>query len=269
MPRGFTPTAEVLASSPERVYPAGGTQEESVEVQPEPSSTRRAVIFTVILMLIVAVIAAGGVYLWQRSQVSRLEDELATARSQAEEAHSKLATAEKDVAGLEEKLRSARRNAKKTEKDLKEQRKQTQNAKDERNQAEEKAGELPDGRYYGSLKDVAGGDQIIKVDIKEFFTGKKADRAARQDGEIKENEELDTDYYIRNESAQVRTLDVAGGAEVKILEKGTEKTRTVSFADFAKIYNDPTSEQKHVRQNNYWIWMEGGNVVRMEEQYLA
>ncbi|MEX0992168.1 MAG: hypothetical protein WD004_07875 [Actinomycetota bacterium] len=240
-----------------------------MEVQSEPSSTRRAVIFTVVLMLIIAVIAVGGVYLWQRAQVSRLEDELATARSQAAEAQGKVTDVQKEVTGLEEKLRSARRLAKKTEQDLREQRKQTKDAKQEKRQAEERAGDLPDGRYYGSLKEVAGGDQLIKVDLKEFLTGNKAERAAREDGEIKKDEKLDTDYYIRNESSQVRSMDVAGGAQVKILDKGTSKTRTVNFEDFARIYNDPTADQKHVSQNNYWIWVKSGKVVRMEEQYLA
>jgi len=224
------------------------------------------VIFTIVLMLILGVIGVGGVYLWQRAQVSRLEDELASARSQAEEVQGKLASAEKDVAGLEENLRSARKDAKKTEKELREQKKQT---KEQKQQAEEKAGDLPDGKYYGSLNEVSGGDRVIKVDLKEFLTGRKAEKAAREDGEIKKDEKLDTDYYIRNENRQVRAMDVASSTQVKILEKGTAKTRTVSFEDFAKIYNDPTEEQKHVRQSNYWIWIEGGKVVKMEEQYLA
>ena len=86
-------------------------------------------------------------------------------------------------------------------------------------------GSLPEGSHYGYLKSITAGKvegqtvSIVGFDKVDLLTGQEAIDAAAAAGD-----EVDNDYYIRNDNPLIRKLPVIPDSSITILaESGTEQ----------------------------------------------
>lgn len=217
----------------------------------------------VVVAIVAAIVAGGIVFFWQQGRASSLKRDLAAAQETAKTTEEKVKDLTAENADLEKKVKKLEKSEKQTKKQLKEQKQQAK-------QQEQVAGKLADGKYFGSLKEVSGTKREITTDLKQFLTGKKAEKAAIKDGVIKKGDTLPNDYYIRNESKQLRTLSVGEQPTVKILTKGggSPKEKTVSFAELAKLFHAGGSQNAHLHRNGFWIYIDAGKIAKLEEQFV-
>lgn len=130
--------------------------------------------------------------------------------------------------------------------------------------------ELDDGRHFGYIKSLDGSSNSLGFDLAEFYTGEDANRAAREDGRIGEGETVDNDYYIRNVSNRMRTLSMADDMVLKTVD-WTNCCELVDgdVARFKAAFRPGSSDESYRgTESSYWLFIESGRIVRIEEQYL-
>jgi hypothetical protein len=132
--------------------------------------------------------------------------------------------------------------------------------------------ELDDGRHFGYIKALA--PSSLEFDLAEFYTGADANRAAREDGRIGSSETVDNDYYIRNVSNRMRTLSMADDMVIKVVD-WTDCCELVDGeverfkSAFRTGASDESSDDSYRGpESSYWVFVESGRIVRIEEQYL-
>jgi len=133
-----------------------------------------------------------------------------------------------------------------------------------------------DGRHFGYVKsvDASTTPATIQVDVAEFLSGEEANAAAEEDGAIAEGEGVPNDYYIRNEEKDVVTLYVAGDVRVTHIQCPDSCVEGIpgQFDAFATSFDDTgeksLADEYRGAQSQYWITVEGGEVVAIDEQYL-
>jgi hypothetical protein len=113
------------------------------------------------------------------------------------------------------------------------------------------------------------------VDYAEFLTGEAANEAAREAGEIGENETVPNDYYISNVNPLFRGLALADNAPIYVLgfdEEDGIKPVLVDRATFEAMFTgdfDPADWYGgDPRQLPYWLIIEGETILQIEQQYL-
>jgi hypothetical protein len=121
--------------------------------------------------------------------------------------------------------------------------------------------QLGDGVWYGYV-DTAD-TTSIEFDLACWFTGDGAVQAAAQDGA---ESPPPNDYYVRNENPQLRTIQVAAGAEVSWLPStGDPSTQTtVPYSDWLTGRAERGSDY----QPGVWVTIAGGSATFIEEQYV-
>jgi hypothetical protein len=123
---------------------------------------------------------------------------------------------------------------------------------------------LDDGRYFGALIAV-GADQEpprLMIDIEQWFTDQAAIAAAIEDGVIEPGEIIPNGYYIRNENPRWRTIEIDPAATVSLTVYPygqVDDPQIVSLERFADL---------SLGWSEYWITMEDGRVVAIEQQYI-
>jgi hypothetical protein len=86
----------------------------------------------------------------------------------------------------------------------------------------------------------SGGARSIRIDYVEMYTGAEAVAKAKEDGspvvEVDDegHEYIPNDYYIRNNNPLVRTLPLAAGCAIRLLDMSGGPVATVE-ADFAGL----------------------------------
>ncbi|HVF73475.1 MAG TPA: hypothetical protein VM938_00395 [Acidimicrobiales bacterium] len=118
---------------------------------------------------------------------------------------------------------------------------------------------LADGRHAAYVKSVDVGARTVTVDVIEFLTGEEAVLASVGDGK---GSEVPDDYYIRNHNARLRTLPLAPGAEVRVLDV-LDPARSVAADADALVQLVATGSP-----TPYWLTVAGGRVAKVEQQYL-
>ncbi len=125
--------------------------------------------------------------------------------------------------------------------------------------------------------DAAAGSLV--ADYAQWFVGDEAEIAAQEDGNANPDGTVDGGFYIRNVNDQLRTLAVADDV-VTILQAcwvdGPCVTReSVPFAALAAGLDDPTALAATVGWQWYgsgalpfWLLIDEGTIVQIEEQYL-
>lgn len=104
----------------------------------------------------------------------------------------------------------------------------------------------------------------IVVDVVQLFTGKAAASAAAAD----HSSEVPppNDYWIRNTSAALRTLNVTADASVTVNVLGAEEsgsaTQNIRWS-LAKL-----AAAKQLKDSLFWVTVSHGRVTRIAEQYL-
>ena len=127
---------------------------------------------------------------------------------------------------------------------------------------------------FGFIRSVstAGPAATLAFDEAELLTGKAAQRAAEDDGAVEPGEAVPNDYYIRNPDQTTQTLRIANDAKITakrcpLCRKGRPGELEPFLAAFMKgrqTYADPY-RGKHVP---YWLTIENGEVVAIDEQYV-
>lgn len=124
--------------------------------------------------------------------------------------------------------------------------------------------EIEDGRHFVFVKKTSGA--AVTFDLAYLLTGKEAEAAAEEAGD---EVPVPNDYYIVNDNPKLRTVDVADGVNVRVYDWSVccEDFTTISFDDFAGYVADPTDDF-HGTLSPYWLRVQGGEIVKIEEQYL-
>ena len=134
---------------------------------------------------------------------------------------------------------------------------------------------LPSGHItsMGFIDDVwvSGGKRWLSIDYAEFVYGEDATDAARADGEIGPTEEWDLDFYIRNQSARLRTWEISDSAVITTSTRvppndGLEVPCT--WSEFLSFWGPGLLDDIHLHEAPWWIERDGDTVVTIYEQYL-
>jgi hypothetical protein len=132
---------------------------------------------------------------------------------------------------------------------------------------------MEDGETFGFIYAVDVAKRTITFDVGSFVEGDRAEEIARSDGEIEKGEELDNDYYIRNRVNYARTLRLASDARLRVVGDPPDLVDG-DLDDFAAAFDDdevqPFGDGPSYRgkQGSYWVTLDDGEVVRIEEQYV-
>jgi hypothetical protein len=110
------------------------------------------------------------------------------------------------------------------------------------------SGDLPDGWWYGRVDGPVGDD--ISFDLACYYVGAAAEAEAASRGD-----EVNNDYYVVNDSPQVRTLPVADAATASCVALG------------AGLEMVDCSAGDVVGDWAVWLRVQGGEVDRLVEQY--
>ena len=126
------------------------------------------------------------------------------------------------------------------------------------------AAEIEDGRHFVFVKRTKGGS--VTFDLAYLLTGKDAAQAAEEAGQ---ELPVPNDYFIVNDNPKLRTVAVADGAQIMVYDWSTccDAYTSISFDDFAGYIASPTDDF-HGTLSPYWLRVQGGQIVKIEEQYL-
>jgi hypothetical protein len=132
----------------------------------------------------------------------------------------------------------------------------------------------PAAEQFGYIRSVstAGPTATLAFDEAEFLTGNEAQRAAEEDRAVPPGEPVPNDYYVRNPDKATKTLRVAADAEItarrcSLCRKGQPGNLDDFLASFMKTgqtYADPYRGA----ESQYWLKIEDGTVVAIDEQYV-
>ncbi|WP_432573779.1 hypothetical protein [Kineococcus sp. SYSU DK005] len=131
------------------------------------------------------------------------------------------------------------------------------------------SGTLPEGTSHGVLRglsstDGSGAPAAVVVDTFDYFTGAEARAACDEDGVQHGDELWCNDVYLRDDDERLRTVRLAAGAEVTVLDEAGEP-RSVAPAELAS----PQLRGRMHAEYPYWrIDVRDGQVVRLAEAFL-
>jgi hypothetical protein len=134
---------------------------------------------------------------------------------------------------------------------------------------------LENEEYFAVVDDVDTSANTISFDLASFVEGKRAKDVAREEGAIGEDEELDTDYFIRNKVEFVRTVGLADDVKVRVvgdppdLVDGTIEDFAAAFdSEEGQPFADDGSASYRGAHGRYWLTIKKSEVAAIEEQYL-
>jgi hypothetical protein len=126
---------------------------------------------------------------------------------------------------------------------------------------------LEDGHHFVYVKKVilrADGSRRVRFDLAYFFTGAKADAAAADHGD-----EVVDGYYIVNDNARLRMLPLADDVEVEYVPESNCCELQPGNIDAWIEAISATNPTDYAGTNvPWWFTVEGGQITRIEQQYL-
>jgi hypothetical protein len=131
--------------------------------------------------------------------------------------------------------------------------------------------ELEDGEHFGFVEEVDASGGTLVLDLAYFLTGEAANEAAAERGD---EVPVPNDYYIVNDNPRLRTLTLGDDVELSLLDWNNccDERFDGDLATFAQAIAEGMLEADGAVYNGtlspYWLTIEGGEVVRIEEQYL-
>jgi hypothetical protein len=123
------------------------------------------------------------------------------------------------------------------------------------------AAQLEDGRHPVVLERVDVAGRTVTVDLVQWFTGEAATKAAAEDGE---ESPPPNDYYVRNVNPRLRTLPVAADARLTLTRQTLGQGGTATDGVEVDLARLAASGRKQL----FWASVQGGRILRLEEQYL-
>jgi hypothetical protein len=132
----------------------------------------------------------------------------------------------------------------------------------------------PPPERFGYIRSVsaAGPTTTLAFDEAEFLKGQEAQQAAEKDGVVSPGEHVPNDYYIRNADKSTMTYPIANDAKITARrcslcrhgKPGELGPFLASFMQGRQTYADPYRG----KYSPYWLTIEGGQVVAIDEQYV-
>ena len=122
---------------------------------------------------------------------------------------------------------------------------------------------LEDGRHLVLIKTVDPGQRTVTFDLLQWFEGAAAAKAAAEDGE---ESPPPNDYYIRNVNPRLRTLPVTPDARLSLTRQTLNAGGSGSAA--ANVEVDLATIPANGRDHLFWVTVQGGRIVALEEQYV-
>jgi hypothetical protein len=119
--------------------------------------------------------------------------------------------------------------------------------------------QLDNGRHPVLLEQVDVAGRTVTVDLVQWFTGEAAAKAAAEDGQ---ESPPPNDYYLRNVNPRLRTLPLATDARLTL----TGQTTGQGGSDPVQV--DLATIGASGRDHLFWATVQGGRILRLEEQYL-
>jgi hypothetical protein len=130
---------------------------------------------------------------------------------------------------------------------------------------------LGDGRHFGFIRsvDLSSQTPTLVFDLAYFLTGDEANQAAAEHGE---ETPVPNDYYIVNDNPRLRTLALDPDVRIELVDWANccDSLFVGDLQPFADSFEEssyPSGPYKG-RFSPYWLTVENGVVVRIEEQYL-
>jgi hypothetical protein len=131
---------------------------------------------------------------------------------------------------------------------------------------------LADGTYFGFVESIDTGSDAMAFDLACIYTGDEANEQAAQRGD---EVPVPNDVYIVNDNPATRDVPVDPGTELRLIDwnaccetsPGAELdalATAVAQADFVEI----DGRRYAGSLSPYWITLEDGRVVLIEEQFL-
>jgi hypothetical protein len=126
---------------------------------------------------------------------------------------------------------------------------------------------LQDGRHFVYVKTASqrAGSTRVRFDLAYFFTGAKAEAAAADHGD-----EVVDGYYIVNDNPRLRTLPLADEVTVEYVpESNCCELQPWKIDDWLEAIGLSTNPSDYPGRNvPWWFTVEGGQITRIEQQYL-
>jgi hypothetical protein len=130
---------------------------------------------------------------------------------------------------------------------------------------------LEDGRHPVYLVELDVPGREVRFDVIQFLTGDEAIAAYREDTPEDPEGDPPNDYFIRNVDPQLRALPVAEDVVVTVVRLGeTSGAGSVpsSFEELPAHLDEQPPAEGRLAWNPYWLTVEQGAVVAIDEQYL-
>jgi hypothetical protein len=126
---------------------------------------------------------------------------------------------------------------------------------------------LEDGHHFVYVNGASGGDNgetRVRFDLAYFYEGQRAEREAAERGD-----EVVSGYYIVNDNPRLRVLPVADDVEVEYIPSSQCCELQAGDIDAwveAVLETNPTDYGG--TNVPWWFTVEGGQITRIEQQYL-
>jgi len=131
---------------------------------------------------------------------------------------------------------------------------------------------LDDGRHFGFVQVVDPEGMTLVLDLAYFLTGEEANEAAAERGD---EVPVPNDYYIVNDNPKLRTLALSPDVGLRLIDwnRCCELSLNGDLETFAAAIasGEPIAAGGSVYYGGwspYWLEIEDGRVVLIEEQYL-
>ena len=221
---------------------------------------RRPIVLTVVMILVAALIGGASVFVWDRTGSRDRNDALANATEARDEAVAMASTLSDRVAGLQRRLLAADSRADTLAADA---------AAARAALLAVRGPALDDGRHFGELIAVGATQEPprLVIDVEQWFTDQEAVDAAIEDG-VTVDPGING-YYIRNEDLRWRiiVIDPATGVTLKTYPfADPSQPTTITLREFGELFS--SFEGRLLPLSPYWITVEDGTVVAIEEQFI-
>jgi hypothetical protein len=133
--------------------------------------------------------------------------------------------------------------------------------------------ELQDGRHPAFLVQFDVPGRRVTFDLIQFLVGEEAIAAYREDGRANpEDPDPPNDYYIRNVNPRLRTLPISGEAAVTVVRLGEPSgsgSVPWTLAELPRHLSERgTGPEGQLSWSPYWLTVQDGVIVALDEQYL-
>jgi len=130
--------------------------------------------------------------------------------------------------------------------------------------------ELPDGTYFVRLHDLQGGEDgpfLVHYDLAYFYTGDEANQVAASRGD---ETPVPNGVYIVNDNPRLRFAPLADRFTVRYIPEGSGSETVPSPQDRFLAWLGETEQTDFPPKDitYWWITVEGGEVTKIEQQYL-